>query len=212
MRKNLTGRVRRAVDRVRRRLRRRQGLVDLTKSRASKSAVAELEEALGFLLRIPGIGRAAVIKPETLMSWVSGETSLKKVIDELDRRGKLIRGSNGTATRQVQIAGSRQRYYCFAVGASVGSIQKRSKPATEIEDNAPDDGRMARLRSKVANARDYAKVSRRPKQQARFESGDDDWSDFDDWDDKSTRAIAAVKTYGRPAQLFPEPFSQKKRD
>jgi hypothetical protein len=168
-------------------------------------------------VRIPGIGRAAVIKPETLTRWIKGEASLNEVVGALDRHGKLIRAANGNAMRQVKIGDTRQRYYCFALGsAAAGALPKRAKPAVDVDEDisddfSDDDADMRVLREAVKNARDYpGNLERRPvvRRPSLFDEDEiRDWSG-----DKKKRGTAAIKSYGRPVRLLDELTSKKNRD
>jgi hypothetical protein len=215
MKKHRNSPVRKAVRRVRRKLKRRHGLINLIRSRRSKRKISDVGSAPGYLVGIPGIGRAAVVKPETLIHWVKGVASLNEVVDALDRRGKLIKAANGNVMRQVKIGDTRLRYYCFALGSPAGAIPNRSKPLVNVDDDSDDfsddDTDMRVLREAVKNARDYpGNLPRRPI--VRFPSLFDD-DDADDWsDDKKKRGTAAIQSYGRPVRLLSELISKKKRD
>lgn len=206
--------VRRAVRRVRRKLKHRHGLLDLSKSPRSKPARSELEGAPGFVVRIPGIGRAAVVKPETLVRWLKGKISLNRLIAELDYRGKLIRGADGNLTRQVQIAGTRQRYYCFALGFSADALPERSAPADGDDDeiaqrrDAREALRAARSREMPFRTRStrprFPSVRTRPRLPQMIDDDIEDWGSG-----KDERGIAAISSPGRPVQLLDELISKK---
>lgn len=162
--------------RVRRKLRRGTSLVSLRAWKQSHDG-RELKSAPGFIVRIPGIGAAAAVKPETLIKWIKGGASLKQVVAEFDRRGELIRAANGGLTRQVQIGDTRRRYYCLAIDPKSARIRRRTAQKSEDydweheyddahrPDYSDDDGdktAMRQLRESVENSRDHAEMSRRP--------------------------------------------------
>jgi hypothetical protein len=90
------------------------GIVEVLRDRRSVRAAGDLDQATGFLIKVPGIGPTLVVRPAALRNWVHGAVPFRRVLAGLDAKGHLIRGADGKTTRQVVVPGlGRGRYYCF---------------------------------------------------------------------------------------------------
>lgn len=138
-------RIRQALEVLHDRLSSRDGIFDLSAIRANRhlpSELAGLEQAKGYLVRVPGIGRLFAVRPEALRDWISGSVPIGRIVAELELRGWLIRGANGKVTRQVVIPTlGRHRLYCLklAVAGNVGPTGVRRQSATPLPSHIDRD-------------------------------------------------------------------------
>jgi len=63
------------------------GIVEIRRRRRSVRPIANLDQATGFLIGVPGIGPTLVIKPAGLRNWVRGAVPFRRVLAELDVKG-----------------------------------------------------------------------------------------------------------------------------
>ena len=112
-----------------------EGIVEIRRSRRFVRPVANLDQATGFLIKVPGIGPTLAIKPAGLRNWLHGAVPFRRVLAELDDKGQLIRGADGKTTRQVVVPGvGRGRYYCFKTTKTrVPARDQPSKPSRRQE-------------------------------------------------------------------------------
>lgn len=124
--------VRKAANRVRWKLKRRDRIIDLRKRRPSAIDPRRIANARGYLVHLRVYGKTIVVKPAEIASWIREPVGVIEVVKRLARRGRLIRGCDGKLTRQVQIGGQRQCYFCFPMGDKVRAedypVRKQKEP------------------------------------------------------------------------------------
>jgi hypothetical protein len=118
-----------AIQQISIKLSERENIIDLTERKQAQRSGVRSDQALGFVVNIPTIGRAFVIKRQTLSDWITGPASSSQILDALSARGLLIPGADGKRTRQVLIAGCRRsRYYCLKMKAAAQGVSKLPTP------------------------------------------------------------------------------------